>query len=800
MVELEKKIKILVVEDDLPLTNLIKKSLNRAGFDVEIALNGEEAISLLSFPNDFTLLIVDYNLPDLTGHEFIIKLAERNLYLPYIVITGSGDIKNAVEMMKLGASDYLIKDINFYSLLPTVVKRISDELITRMRLAQTEIALNKTEEEISLYKSFVEEAGQGFCITELNGNIQYLNPAAIELLKLNVDYSIQKIKYHKFFESEYYIKLEKEILPSVKKNNQWNGEINIINENGDKINTFQNIFLIKDHQNVPIYFASIITDITERKKSEELLKLQSSTLKASANSILITNEKGEIIWINPAFTELTGYTKEELYMKNVNMLNSQMQPKEYYEELWTTINTGKVWRSELINKRKNGELYNEEQTITPVYDKNNNIKNFISIKQDITERKRIEAEIKKINEDLEKIVLDRTQELINTNKALIESENKFRTLFEASGDAIILMDRNKFVDVNNETLNIFGIENKEEFLSLSIKDISPEFQFETIKSEDKIQEILSRIYELGTMKFEWVFKKKDGTEIITDNNLSIIEFKEEKIIQSIIRDITEKKKAENILQETQLRLMEFEKMAALGEMVAGVAHEINTPIGIGVTAASFLDEKTLQIKNMLDKGELKKSEFLNYINVAVNSSSSILINLKRAADLVKSFKQVAVDQSSQELRKFNILEYMDDILLSLRPKLKRTNHIINIECNKDLEIKNYPGAFSQIFTNLIVNSVIHGFDKIDKGTITIEFEISEDDLIIKYSDNGRGIAKSKMNKIYEPFYSTKKKQGGTGLGLNIVYNLITQKLKGSIFCDSIQHSHTTFLIKIPLIK
>jgi PAS domain S-box-containing protein len=497
---------------------------------------------------------------------------------------------------------------------------------------------------------------------------------------------------------------------------------------------------------------------------------------------------------------LTGYTKEELYMKNVKMLNSHMQPKEYYEELWNTINTGKVWRSEIINKRKNGELYNEEQTITPVYDKNNKIKNFISIKQDITERKRIEAEIKKINEDLEKIVLDRTQELINTNKALIESENKFRTLFEASGDAIILMDRNKFVDVNNETLNIFGIENKEEFLNLSLKDISPEFQFESIRSKDKIQQILSRIYELGTMKFEWVFKKKDGTEIITDNNLSIIEFKEERIIQAIIRDITEKKKAENILQETQLRLMEFEKMAALGEMVAGVAHEINTPIGIGVTAASFLDEKTQQVQNMFDKGELKKSDLLNYINLAVISSNSILINLKRAADLVKSFKQVAVDQSSQELRKFNVMEYMDDILLSLRPKLKRTNHIITIDCHKDLEIKNYPGAFSQIFTNLIVNSVIHGFERIDKGTITIEFEISEEDLIIKYSDNGRGIAKSKMNKIYEPFYSTKKKQGGTGLGLNIVYNLITQKLKGSIFCDSIQHSHTTFLMKIPLIK
>lgn len=143
---------------------------------------------------------------------------------------------------------------------------------------------------------------------------------------------------------------------------------------------------------------------------------------------------------------------------------------------------------------------------------------------------------------------------------------------------------------------------------------------------------------------------------------------------------------------------------------------------------------------------------------------------------------------------------MNDILLSLRPKLKRTNHIINIECHKDLEIKNYPGFFSQIFTNLIVNSVVHGFEKIDKGTITIEFEVDNDDLTIKYSDNGRGIAKNKLNRIYEPFYSTKKKQGGTGLGLNIVYNLITQKMRGSIFCESIQHSHTTFLIKIPLIK
>ena len=162
------------------------------------------------------------------------------------------------------------------------------------------------------------------------------------------------------------------------------------------------------------------------------------------------------------------------------------------------------------------------------------------------------------------------------------------------------------------------------------------------------------------------------------------------------------------LELTRDQLVQSAKMAALGELVAGVAHEINTPVGVGVTAASFLESKTREFQTMYNAGELKRSELENYLTTVGEVSNSILINMVRAAELISSFKQVAVDQSSENRRRFNLKEYMDEILLSLRPRYKKTSHVIQITCEQDIELNSFPGAFSQILSNLIMNSLIHG--------------------------------------------------------------------------------------------
>ncbi len=252
------------------------------------------------------------------------------------------------------------------------------------------------------------------------------------------------------------------------------------------------------------------------------------------------------------------------------------------------------------------------------------------------------------------------------------------------------------------------------------------------------------------------------------------------------------------LQRTQAQLVQSEKMAALGDLVAGVSHEINTPIGVGVTAASYLQQKSQEIAQLYQQGTITRSDLESYLKTATESSEMILNNLRRAADHIRSFKQVAVDQTSGDRRTFKLKEYLDEVLLSLHPKLKKTKHTIIVHCPDDLEIDSYPGAFSQIITNFVLNSLKHGFEGKEQGHIVLEVTHQNGQLQLRYNDDGRGMTQEERSRIFEPFYTTKRSQGGSGLGLHIVYNLVTQKLNGCIECESASGVGTTFIIQMPL--
>ncbi|MFT5023059.1 MAG: signal transduction histidine kinase [Colwellia sp.] len=251
------------------------------------------------------------------------------------------------------------------------------------------------------------------------------------------------------------------------------------------------------------------------------------------------------------------------------------------------------------------------------------------------------------------------------------------------------------------------------------------------------------------------------------------------------------------LHQFQGQLVESEKMASLGDMVAGVAHEVNTPIGLGVTASTLLSDRLLEIKKAFDDKTLKSSQLKKFLVEGEENTAIIYRNLKRAAELIASFKKVAVDQSSEEARTFNIKNLFDDILLTLAPQIKKLPFIINVDCPSELVIKSKPGPINQIIINLIQNSINHGFDDRDHGVITIQTSISSDMLTIDYQDDGRGIEPSIMNKIFEPFTTTKRGSGGSGLGLHLVYNLVTQALGGKISFISEIEKGVNFKIIIP---
>ncbi|AVP97832.1 hypothetical protein C7S18_11765 [Ahniella affigens] len=252
------------------------------------------------------------------------------------------------------------------------------------------------------------------------------------------------------------------------------------------------------------------------------------------------------------------------------------------------------------------------------------------------------------------------------------------------------------------------------------------------------------------------------------------------------------------LRNAQKQLVESEKMAALGGLVAGVAHEINTPLGIGVTAASHLETESRRIGEQARQNTLKRSDLEQFLAIADESSQLILRNLRRADHLIKSFKQVAVDQSSEQRRMVNLREYLDEILTSLQPRLKKTPFKVSIDCPGDLLVDTFPGALYQVFVNLVMNSIIHGFEGREHGQIEIHASVQRDRLCIVYRDDGRGMAVEVVARIFEPFFTTKRGQGGSGLGMHIVYNLVVQLLGGSVRCQSEPGQGVQFLIELPL--
>jgi signal transduction histidine kinase len=271
----------------------------------------------------------------------------------------------------------------------------------------------------------------------------------------------------------------------------------------------------------------------------------------------------------------------------------------------------------------------------------------------------------------------------------------------------------------------------------------------------------------------------------------------ENLEQLVQQRTTELSQALADLKATQNKLVESEKMSALGGLVAGVAHEINTPVGIGITAASLLADKTTEFFETYKSGQMKRSQLEKFLDTAMQSSSMVLSNLNRAADLIQSFKQVAVDQSTEEQRTFNLNQYLSEVLISLRPKLRTTHHQVKIRGDEAIALYTYPGALSQIITNLVMNSLIHAYLPQDAGHLVFDFKQEHDQIIFEYSDDGKGIPKEHLSKIFDPFFTTNRGQGGSGLGLHIVYNLVTQKLNGTIECKSQMGVGTTFIIKLP---
>ena len=254
------------------------------------------------------------------------------------------------------------------------------------------------------------------------------------------------------------------------------------------------------------------------------------------------------------------------------------------------------------------------------------------------------------------------------------------------------------------------------------------------------------------------------------------------------------------LERTRGELVQSEKMASLGRMVAGFSHEVNTPIGVAVGAASAIEEAATTIRRMLTSEEVSEQELVSCLQTIVEASALTMANLRRAADLVQSFKRTSVDQSSDAFRTFAVGETIQDVLQSLHHVLKRTQIQTQIQCPANLQVYGSPGALGQVLTNLVMNAYVHAFDNGQgQGSLTIKAELDPPHHIrLTFADSGVGMGQDVAAQMFEPFFTTNRKNGGSGLGLYIVYNLVTTVMNGSITCQSAVGQGTIFTIRFPI--
>ncbi|MBA4356921.1 MAG: hypothetical protein C0405_04265 [Desulfovibrio sp.] len=544
-------------------------------------------------------------------------------------------------------------------------------------------------------------------------------------------------------------------------------------------------------------------EIIERRRAEEALRTAEEKYRGifqnAPEGIFQTSLDGRFLSANPAMARILGYdTAEELTSQVTNLARQvYAYPLGRARLLKVLSETGSVDGMEMTMRKKDGALIWCSIIARGVRDADGNLVRIEGIIADTTEKKRAVEELR-------------------------ESEERIRALFNATSDSAILMDTEGVIlAINEHGAKRRGL-TPEDMTGHYIYDHLPSnaAEIRRLQTQEAVRTKSPRTFEEEREGFFYsvtispildtdgtarqlasfsrdITARKESEETIRRLNEGLEQRVRERTLQ-LEEANQELKETLEQLTHAHKQLVESEKMASLGGLVAGVAHEINTPVGIGVTAASHLESRTKAMLGEYWAGGLKRTSLEEFLRVCDESTRMILSNLRRASDLIRSFKQVAVDRSTEERRVFRLRDYLEEVLLSLRPHLKKSAIAVEVVCAPEIEIDSYPGAFSQILTNLVMNSLVHAYDPGQAGRITISGAVAQGRLHFVFADDGKGIAPEHLDKIFEPFYTTRRGRGGTGLGLHILYNIVTQRLSGTVRCESAPGQGTTFILDMPL--
>ena len=524
--------------------------------------------------------------------------------------------------------------------------------------------------------------------------------------------------------------------------------------------------------------------LAEQRLAEESYR---KLFEGSVDGIYVTTPGGALLNANPALAGMMGYeTPAQLIAATLDIsADIYVEPAGRTEYVRRMERDGMVREFEYQVRQHQGGVLWLSDSATAVRDGSGRVVRYEGTVRDITNQKRAEMAVTEGRRLL--------QQVIDTVPAVINvKDTRFRYLL-----------------MNRYMAGIFGVD-PSEALGRTTKEIMARYQSE--KSDDSDKRVLATGRGLGFYEEEykdfsgamrqWLVNKiplltPDGeVENIVTVALDIGERKRSE--QEILKAKDAAEAALRNLRETQNSLIESEKLAALGRLVAGVAHEVNNPVGISLTVASSLERKIAIFKQTLARGDLRRSSLVEFIESNADAAAQLVANLNRAAELIQSFKQVAADRNYSDQRVFDLAELTEQVVMSLKPGLRNQNLELEVTCQPGLVMNSYPGPYGQVLTNLFLNAIAHAFPGGAGGTVEIRIsEAGPDQVEILFSDNGVGMSPDVRRRAFDPFFTTQRDQGGTGLGLHIVYSIVTNRLGGRLTLDTEPGRGTRIRIVLP---
>jgi PAS domain S-box-containing protein len=529
-------------------------------------------------------------------------------------------------------------------------------------------------------------------------------------------------------------------------------------------------------------------EITERKRAEAALQASERQFHTLADSIpqlaWTADANGWIYWYNRRWHDYTGTTIEDMEGSGWQKVHHPEHIERVVERISESFENGTPWEDTFPLRGADGSYRWFLSRALPIRNEAGEVVRWFGTNTDIT--KQIEAE-----------------------KALQASERQFHTLADSIPQLVWMAEAGgKIYWFNNHW---------HEYTGTSVGEASTHDWQAIIASVslDEARDRWAQTLEAGTaLEMELSLRGRDGqyrpflTRAIPlrDSFAAIygwigthIDISERKRGEEEIREARDAAEAAlRNLRETQNFLIEAEKLAALGRLVAGVAHEINNPVGTSLTVASALERKATEFASEVAQGNLKRSSLHEFIEISREAASQLVANLNRAAELIQSFKQVAADRNYSNQRIFDLGSLTEQIVLSLRPGLVKQNLTLNVECEPGLTMNSYPGPYGQVLTNLFLNAVAHAFPDGKGGSIDIKVQALEDDNVeIRFSDDGCGMSHGVRRNAFDPFFTTHRDRGGTGLGLHIVHSIVTNCLGGRLNLDSEPDEGTKVQLVLP---